>query len=145
MNGQNNQIQICISYYLFHMKYILLNWFCFVCCICSWKKSNIKKKIIKPLWKWYGNNSKHQLFICAFYNKFNIWIIVEYVYYRYHCHDCKMVEGVGVCTVCAKVCHKGHDLTYAKFGSFFCDCGAKDDNSCKVGTRWILCKVTWFL
>ena len=50
----------------------------------------------------------------------------------YHCHDCKMVEGVGVCTVCAKVCHKGHDLTYAKFGSFFCDCGAKDDNSCKA-------------
>ncbi|XP_052093919.1 E3 ubiquitin-protein ligase UBR4-like [Mytilus californianus] len=50
----------------------------------------------------------------------------------YHCHDCKMVEGVGVCTVCAKVCHKGHDLTYAKFGSFFCDCGAKDDSTCKA-------------
>lgn len=43
-----------------------------------------------------------------------------------------MVDGVGVCTVCAKVCHKDHDLTYAKFGSFFCDCGAKDDGSCKV-------------
>lgn len=51
---------------------------------------------------------------------------------RYHCHTCKMVDGVGVCTVCAKVCHKDHDLTYAKFGSFFCDCGAKDDGSCKV-------------
>ena len=43
-----------------------------------------------------------------------------------------MIEGVGVCTVCAKVCHKDHDLTYAKFGSFFCDCGAKDDGSCKA-------------
>ena len=43
-----------------------------------------------------------------------------------------MVDGVGVCTVCAKVCHKDHDLTYAKFGSFFCDCGAKEDGSCKV-------------
>ena len=52
--------------------------------------------------------------------------------FRYHCHTCKMVDGVGVCTVCAKVCHKDHDLTYAKFGSFFCDCGAKEDGSCKV-------------
>ena len=23
----------------------------------------------------------------------------------YHCHTCKMVDGVGVCTVCAKVIH----------------------------------------
>ncbi|ESP04880.1 hypothetical protein LOTGIDRAFT_156120, partial [Lottia gigantea] len=50
----------------------------------------------------------------------------------YHCHTCKMVDGVGVCTICARVCHKDHDLTYAKFGSFFCDCGAKDDGSCKA-------------
>ncbi|XP_059140958.1 E3 ubiquitin-protein ligase UBR4-like isoform X2 [Physella acuta] len=50
----------------------------------------------------------------------------------YHCHTCKMVDGVGVCTMCAKVCHKDHDLTYAKFGSFFCDCGAKEDGSCKA-------------
>ncbi|GFR97962.1 E3 ubiquitin-protein ligase UBR4, partial [Elysia marginata] len=50
----------------------------------------------------------------------------------YHCHTCKMVDGVGVCTVCAKVCHKDCDLTYAKFGSFFCDCGAKEDGSCKA-------------
>lgn len=48
----------------------------------------------------------------------------------YHCHTCKMVDGVGVCTICAKVCHKGHELSYAKYGSFFCDCGAKEDGSC---------------
>ncbi|XP_036368081.1 E3 ubiquitin-protein ligase UBR4 isoform X5 [Octopus sinensis] len=48
----------------------------------------------------------------------------------YHCHTCKMEDGVGVCTICAKVCHKDHDLSYAKFGSFFCDCGAKEDSSC---------------
>ncbi|XP_065311151.1 E3 ubiquitin-protein ligase UBR4 isoform X4 [Dermacentor albipictus] len=48
----------------------------------------------------------------------------------YHCHTCRMVDGVGVCTICAKVCHKDHDVTYAKFGSFFCDCGAKEDGSC---------------
>lgn len=41
-----------------------------------------------------------------------------------------MVDGVGVCSICARVCHKGHDVTYAKFGSFFCDCGAKTDGSC---------------
>ncbi|XP_047102506.1 protein purity of essence [Schistocerca piceifrons] len=48
----------------------------------------------------------------------------------YHCHTCKMVDGVGVCSVCARVCHKGHDVTYAKYGNFFCDCGAQEDNSC---------------
>lgn len=51
---------------------------------------------------------------------------------RYHCHTCKMVDGVGVCTVCAKVCHKDHEISYAKYGSFFCDCGAKEDGSCQV-------------
>ncbi|XP_066993474.2 E3 ubiquitin-protein ligase UBR4 [Anabrus simplex] len=50
----------------------------------------------------------------------------------YHCHTCKMVDGVGVCTVCARVCHRGHDITYSKYGNFFCDCGAKDDGSCQA-------------
>ncbi|XP_020299583.1 E3 ubiquitin-protein ligase UBR4 isoform X2 [Pseudomyrmex gracilis] len=53
----------------------------------------------------------------------------------YHCHTCNMVDGVGVCTVCARVCHRGHDLTYAKYGNFFCDCGAKDDGSCQALTK----------
>ena len=48
----------------------------------------------------------------------------------YHCHTCGMVEGVGCCSVCAKVCHKDCDVTYSKHGSFFCDCGAKEDQSC---------------
>lgn len=46
-----------------------------------------------------------------------------------------MVDGVGVCSVCAKVCHRDHDVTYAKFGSFFCDCGAKEDGSCQALVR----------
>nr|XP_037270039.1 E3 ubiquitin-protein ligase UBR4-like [Rhipicephalus microplus] len=50
----------------------------------------------------------------------------------YHCHTCRMVDGVGVCTICARVCHKDHDVTYAKFGSFFCDCGAKDGGNCQA-------------
>ncbi|XP_052831626.1 E3 ubiquitin-protein ligase UBR4-like [Octopus bimaculoides] len=56
----------------------------------------------------------------------------------YHCHTCKMEDGVGVCTICAKVCHKDHDLSYAKFGSFFCDCGAKEDSSCLVYRDFLL-------
>ena len=50
----------------------------------------------------------------------------------YHCHTCKMVDGIGVCSVCAKVCHADHDVTYSKYGSFFCDCGAKEDGSCQA-------------
>jgi hypothetical protein len=48
----------------------------------------------------------------------------------YYCHTCSMTERIGMCTICAKVCHKGHDISYAKYGSFFCDCGAKEDGSC---------------
>ena len=50
-----------------------------------------------------------------------------------------MNDGVGVCTVCAKVCHKDHDITYAKYGSFFCDCGAKEDGSCVVSALQCSC------
>ncbi len=35
---------------------------------------------------------------------------------RYHCHTCKMVDGIGVCSICAKVCHADHDVTYSKYG-----------------------------
>ncbi|XP_037957840.1 protein purity of essence isoform X2 [Teleopsis dalmanni] len=53
----------------------------------------------------------------------------------YHCHTCNMINTVGVCSVCAKVCHKGHDVSYAKYGNFFCDCGAKEDGSCQALSR----------
>lgn len=55
----------------------------------------------------------------------------------YHCHTCKMVDKAGVCSVCARVCHKNHDISYAKYGNFFCDCGAKEDNSCQALTKRI--------
>uniref|UniRef100_A0A7I5E6H0 UBR-type domain-containing protein n=1 Tax=Haemonchus contortus TaxID=6289 RepID=A0A7I5E6H0_HAECO len=42
----------------------------------------------------------------------------------YNCHTCKMTDNKGVCSVCAVNCHRGHDLSYSKQGSFFCDCGA---------------------
>eukprot|EP00061_Rhincodon_typus_P016903 g45357.t1 len=59
------------------------------------------------------------------------WVFLSTAFDGYHCHTCKMVEGVGVCTICAKVCHKDHEISYAKYGSFFCDCGAKEDGSCQ--------------
>lgn len=37
--------------------------------------------------------------------------------------------------MCANVCHKDHDISYAKYGSFFCDCGAKEDGSCLALTK----------
>lgn len=53
----------------------------------------------------------------------------------YHCNTCSMVDGAGVCTVCARVCHRTHDVTYAKYGNFFCDCGSKADGSCQALTK----------
>lgn len=53
----------------------------------------------------------------------------------YNCHTCKMVDSVGVCSICARVCHRNHDLSYAKHGNFFCDCGAKADGSCQALTK----------
>ena len=50
----------------------------------------------------------------------------------YHCHSCKMIERVGICQVCANVCHKDHEISYAKFGSFFCDRGAEEDGTCQA-------------
>uniref|UniRef100_A0A1A9WGV3 UBR-type domain-containing protein n=1 Tax=Glossina brevipalpis TaxID=37001 RepID=A0A1A9WGV3_9MUSC len=46
-----------------------------------------------------------------------------------------MINTVGVCSVCARVRHKGHDVSYAKYGNFFCDCGAKEDGSCQALSR----------
>ena len=31
----------------------------------------------------------------------------------------------GCCTLCALVCHKGHEVAYSRSSSFFCDCGAE--------------------
>lgn len=53
----------------------------------------------------------------------------------YYCYSCNMFDGIGVCTICAKVCHKNHDVSYAKFGNFFCDCGAKEDGTCIALTK----------
>ena len=51
---------------------------------------------------------------------------------RYNCYTCKMMDTRGVCSVCAVNCHRGHDLSYSKRGSFFCDCGDRGPGACKA-------------
>ncbi|CAB3410872.1 unnamed protein product [Caenorhabditis bovis] len=53
----------------------------------------------------------------------------------YNCHTCGRVDTTGVCSVCAVNCHRGHDISYSKKGSFFCDCGSADCNSVRDATH----------
>jgi hypothetical protein len=56
----------------------------------------------------------------------------------YNCYSCQLVWDKGCCTLCAMVCHRGHDVSYSRFSSFFCDCGA-EDGSVTEQTR-VACK-----
>jgi hypothetical protein len=40
-----------------------------------------------------------------------------------NCRSCGLVDNVGVCVMCAEICHAGHDLGEERFSNFFCDCG----------------------
>ncbi|KAK9812313.1 hypothetical protein WJX73_001476 [Symbiochloris irregularis] len=42
----------------------------------------------------------------------------------YYCYTCGLHDSKGCCSVCAAVCHVGHDLVYSGRSRFFCDCGA---------------------
>jgi len=44
----------------------------------------------------------------------------------YNCYTCGLTWDKGCCTICALICHKGHDVSYARYSSFFCDCGAEE-------------------
>ena len=46
----------------------------------------------------------------------------------YNCHTCGLVNDKGCCTLCAIICHQGHDIVYSRFSSFFCDCGGGEIN-----------------
>lgn len=50
----------------------------------------------------------------------------------YNCYTCDLVWEKGCCSLCAAVCHKGHDVGYSRKSSFFCDCGAKEANGDQV-------------
>ena len=45
----------------------------------------------------------------------------------YHCYTCNLVNDKGCCRLCARVCHRGHDVSYARLSCFFCDCGSSAD------------------
>lgn len=49
----------------------------------------------------------------------------------YFCYTCKLMGSNGCCSVCARVCHRGHDVGYSRFSRFFCDCGAATNSTCK--------------
>ncbi|KAK2663188.1 hypothetical protein Ddye_001762 [Dipteronia dyeriana] len=42
----------------------------------------------------------------------------------YFCYTCDLTVTKGCCSVCAKVCHRGHRVVYSRSSRFFCDCGA---------------------
>jgi E3 ubiquitin-protein ligase UBR4 len=42
----------------------------------------------------------------------------------YFCYTCDLTGSKGCCSVCAKVCHRGHRVVYSRSSRFFCDCGA---------------------
>jgi cytohesin len=50
----------------------------------------------------------------------------------YHCNTCRVKNGEGICMVCANICHKGHDIEFAKFDKFSCACDSEMGESCLV-------------
>jgi len=46
----------------------------------------------------------------------------------YICYTCGLLWDKGCCSLCAQVCHRGHDVGYSRQSSFFCDCGAEGSN-----------------
>lgn len=53
----------------------------------------------------------------------------------YNCYTCGLTWDKGCCTLCALVCHRGHDVSYSRYSSFFCDCGAEDGASTAASER----------
>jgi Putative zinc finger in N-recognin (UBR box) len=43
----------------------------------------------------------------------------------YNCYTCGLVWDKGCCSLCALICHQGHDVAYSRHSSFFCDCGGE--------------------
>lgn len=58
----------------------------------------------------------------------------------YNCYTCGLESDKGCCTLCALVCHDGHDVSYARFSSFFCDCGAPHNRTSGSGKQQVACQ-----
>lgn len=51
----------------------------------------------------------------------------------YHCKTCGLVNECGCCAVCAKNCHKGHEIIYEGIhDQCYCDCGGGTCPNCKM-------------
>lgn len=56
---------------------------------------------------------------------------IKYVKQKfYFCYTCDPSLNLGVCSVCAKKCHEGHNISPEYFGLFFCDCGIGAFKNC---------------
>lgn len=42
--------------------------------------------------------------------------------HSYSCKTCNQKHGDGVCAICARICHSGHDLVDCGINVFYCDC-----------------------
>jgi hypothetical protein len=40
----------------------------------------------------------------------------------YHCDDCEVEVGLGICEVCVELCHKNHKTRLFDTGAYFCGC-----------------------
>jgi hypothetical protein len=52
----------------------------------------------------------------------------------YHCVTCNLTGDKGCCTLCALVCHAGHEVSYSRCSAFFCDCGAEGQTESPRGS-----------
>ena len=77
-----------------------------------------------------GVEGENQGDLCTYLKTGKSFLVQEY----FRCHTCGFDETVnlGVCKICVKTCHSGHDVTFAKNDLFFCDCGAKGETSCRA-------------
>jgi hypothetical protein len=57
----------------------------------------------------------------------------------YNCYTCGLIFDKGCCTLCALTCHRGHEVSYSRYSSFFCDCGAETADSNNDHNR-VACK-----
>ena len=46
------------------------------------------------------------------------------------CYTCNLIDANGCCSVCAVVCHAGHQMGEERISNFFCDCGSRGPGLC---------------
>ena len=50
----------------------------------------------------------------------------------FHCDTCGIdeKEHTGICQICVRTCHAGHDVIPVENDLFFCNCGSEGEKSC---------------